>query len=152
MRRPVYETVTVGAPLEAAATRLSSDPSIWLPGQVGPHEQGTVVRLEAPGELAGVGVKALVQVGPPTHELSGPSARPLAWRPLDPECPLLRLVGVLELSGLTPDVSRLALVAGLKPSVSVVEASSHYQVTEMILRTFLASIGDALAGHAPRGT
>jgi hypothetical protein len=152
MRRPVYETVTVAAPLEVAAIRLSADPETWLPGPLEPHEQGTVVRLEAPGERAGMGVNALVQVGPPTFEQPGPAVRPLAWRPLDPECPLLRLVGVLELSTLTPDVSRLALVAGLKPGVSVVEASSHYQVTEMILRMFLAGIGDALAATAPRET
>lgn len=160
MRRPVYETVTMCAPLEVAAARLSGDPSVWLPGQVEPHELGTVLRLEAPGELAGAGVNALVEVGPPSFEvsgpaafeLSGPAARPLAWRPLEPDGPLLHLVGVLEVSSLTPDVSRLALVAGLKPGVSVLDSSHHYQVTEAILGMFLAAVGDALAGHAPRGT
>lgn len=147
MRRPVYETVTVGAPLEAAATRLAGDPAMWLPGHVEPHEQGTVLRLETPGELAGV--SALVQVGPPTLESP---ARDLAWRPLEPDGPLLHLVGVLELSGLTPDVTRLALVAGLKPGVSVLDAGRQFHVTEAILRVFLAAVGDALAGNAPRGT
>jgi hypothetical protein len=150
MRRPVYETVTVGAPLEVAATRLSGDPALWLPGHGEPHDQGTVLHLEAPGEIDGV--DALVQVGPPSFESPGPSARPLAWRPMEPDGPLLHLVGVLELSELTPDVSRLALVAGLKPGVSVLDASRQFHVTEAILRMFLAAVADSLAGHAAGGT
>jgi len=151
MRRPVYETVSVAAPLDVAAGRLSADPVTWLPGHVGPHDLGTVLRLGGPGDLVGGGVDALVEVGPASLELAGPAARPLAWRPLDPDGPLLRLVGVLELSGLTPDVSRLALVAGLKPGVSVVDASHHFQVTEAIMRTFLTAVGDVLAGHGRDG-
>jgi hypothetical protein len=151
MRRPVYDGVAVDESFEAAVARLSDEPATWLPEPAEPRPSGTVVRMHANGLLAATGVLALVDAGPVELDPPGLAVRPIAWRALVADRVFPRLVGELELSATSDTTSRLTLVGGYQPPVSVVGDAADrlvgHHVAEAVIRTFLEQVAARMSHH-----
>lgn len=148
MRRPVYDGVPVAVPFEAAFARLSEDPGHWLPDPAAPHPHGHTVVMRASGMLAAAGVPALVDVGPVQHDPPNLAVRTLAWRSLNADRVFPRLVGELELTATSASTSRLTLVGGYTPPISVVGGAADrlfgHHVAEAVIRSFLEDVATGL--------
>lgn len=154
MRRPVYDGVALGAPFEDALGVLGSDPRTWLPPPAQPHPHGTVVTMHATGILASAGVPALVDVGDLELDPPGLAVRPIAWRALYADRVFPRLVGELELTAIGDRMSRLTLVGGYQPPVSVVgDAADRLlgnHLAEAVIRSFLERVAAGVVASLPK--
>ncbi len=155
MRRPVYDGVHVAMPFPAALARLSGDPVEWLPRPVGRDPAGVVVTMHATGMLAAAGVQAVVEVGEIEVDLPGLAVRPIAWRAQRSDRVFPRLVGELELSRTSSTTSRLTLVGGYQPPISVIGDAGDRLVgrhlADAVIRTFLERVATILEERAEIG-
>lgn len=152
MRRPIYDGVPLDVPFAAALARLSADPRSWLPAPADPHPSGTVVVMRANGLLAAAGVAALVDVGEVERDPPDLAVLPIAWRALYSDRVFPRLVGELELSATSERTSRLTLVGGYTPPVSVVgDAADRLvgrHVADAVIRSFLEDVAEQITRTA----
>lgn len=149
MRRPVYDGVAIAASFDDALAVLRRDPSEWLPAPATPHPDGHVVVMRATGMLAAAGVPALVNVGELEHDPRVVAVRSVAWRALTADRVFPRMVGELELTSASPYTSRLTLIGGYMPPVSVVGGAADRlfgrHVAEAVIRSFLEDVAAGLA-------
>lgn len=144
MRRPVYDGVPITMPFPDALARLSGDPVQWLPRPVRRDADGLVVTMHATGLLVAAGVQAVVEVGDLEVDPPGLAVRPIAWRAQRSDRVFPRLVGELELSRTSPTTSRLTLVGGYQPPISVIGDAGDRLVgrhlADAVIRTFLERV------------
>lgn len=154
MRRPVYDGVPVALPFDTALAALDGAPATWLPAPASPHDDGVVVLMRATGLLAAAGVPAVVDVGAVEVDPPGLAVCPIAWRAQYTDRVFPRLVGELELSAVSDTGSRLTLVGGYQPPVSVVGDAADrlfgHHVAEAVIRTFLEDVATSLVETADR--
>lgn len=147
MRRPVYDGVTVARSFEEALTTFAGPADRWLPPPATRLPSGYRVQMRASGVLT-AGVAALVDVGELEPDPPGLAVRSIAWRALNADRVFPRLVGELELSATTDTASRLTVVGGYQPPISVVgDAADRLvgrHVAEAVIRTFLEEVAAAL--------
>lgn len=144
MRRPVYDGVPVEVPFDTALEALGGAPATWLPPPATSHDDGVVVVMHATGLLAAAGVPAVVEVGVLEVDPPGLAMRRLGWRALHTDRVFPRLVGELELAATSEVTSRLTLVGGYQPPVSVVGGAADrlvgHHVAEAVIRSFLEDV------------
>lgn len=155
MRRPVYDGVPIAMPFPDALARLADDPTRWLPPPVRREPAGLVVTMHAAGLLAAAGVAAVVEVGDLEVDPPGLALRPIAWRAQRTDRVFPRLVGELELSRTSPTTSRLTLVGGYQPPISVIGDAGDRLVgrhlADAVIRTFLERVAATLEETAELG-
>lgn len=155
MRRPVYDGVPIGMPFPEAVARLADDPEQWLPPPVRRDPAGLVVTMHATGLLAAAGVAAVVEAGDLEVDPPGLAVRPIAWRAQRSDRVFPRLVGDLELSRTSPTTSRLTLVGGYQPPISVIGDAGDRLVgrhlADAVIRTFLERVAEAMQQTAELG-
>lgn len=155
MRRPVYDGVPIAMPFSDALARLSDDPMQWLPPPVRRDPAGALVTMHAAGLLASAGVQAVVDVGELEVDLPGLAVRSIAWRAHRSDRVFPRLVGELELSRTSPTTSRLTLVGGYQPPISVIGDAGDRLVgrhlADAVIRTFLERVATTLEQTAEIG-
>ena len=148
MRRPVYDGVAVPVSFEDALAAFEGDPATWLPA-ASAHPDGHVVVMRATGMLAAAGVPALIDVGRLQHDPPALAVRTVAWRSLAADRVFPRLVGELELTATTADSSRLTIVGGYTPPISVVGGAADrlfgHRVAGAVIRSFLEDVAAGLA-------
>lgn len=148
MRRPVYDGVPVALSFDDAVRGLASGPAAWLPAPASPHPDGHVVVMRASGMLAAAGVPAVVDVGRCEVDTASLAVRTIAWRALNADRVFPRLVGELELTATSDTTSRLTLVGGYMPPVSVVGSAADrlfgHHVAEAVIRSFLEDVAAGL--------
>lgn len=155
MRRPVYDGVSIAMPFPEALARLSDDPLQWLPHPARRDPAGVLITMHATGLLAAAGVQAVVDVGDLEVDLPGLAVRPIAWRAHRSDRVFPRLVGELELSRTSPTTSRLTLIGGYQPPISVIGDAGDRLVgrhlADAVIRTFLERVAGTLAETAENG-
>lgn len=155
MRRPVYDGVPLGIPFPDALDRLARDPVTWLPPPVRHDQAGLVVTMHATGLLAAAGVAATVEVGELEIDPPGLAVRPIAWRAQRTDRVFPRLVADLELSATSPTTSRLTLVGGYQPPISVIGDAGDRLVgrhlADAVIRTFLERVAATMEETAELG-
>lgn len=155
MRRPVYDGVPIALSFPDALARLSAEPVRWLPGPVRGDPAGVVVVMHATGLLAAAGVPAVVQIGELELDSPGLAVRTIAWRAQRSDRAFPRLVGELELTQTSPTSSRLTLVGGYQPPISVLgDAGDRLvgrHVADAVIRTFLERVASTMEETARVG-
>ena len=149
MRRPVYDGVGVATSFEDAVAVLAQDPADWLPRPATSHTDGHVVVMRATGMLAAAGVPAVVNLGDLDRSAPRLAIRSIAWRALNADRVFPRLVGEVELTATGAYTSRLTLVGGYMPPISVVGGAADrlfgHHVAEAVIRSFLEDVASGLA-------
>lgn len=149
MRRPVYDGVTVPVSFDDAVAVLAGPPDTWLPPPARRGAAGHVVVLPATDVLGRREVVLTVDVGDLHLALAGLAVRRVACRGTPHEPSLPRLVGDLELAAFGQQSSRLTMVGGYAPPVSVVGGTYDvllaHRVAEHVVRCFLEAVAARLA-------